>query len=89
MTRPPLPHLELHIDELVLHGEAGHGDGRALRAALERELGQLLAARGLALPAGDIRIDRLDAGRLEPGSGGQAVAQLVHGAIERATRGGG
>jgi hypothetical protein len=54
--------IDLHIDELVLHGFAARDRGR-IAAAVESELARLLSAEGmrglLAHPAG---LERLDAG---------------------------
>lgn len=40
------PNVELHIEELVLHGFA-QADRRAITAAIEAELGRLLSVQGL------------------------------------------
>jgi hypothetical protein len=76
--------LEIHIEELVLHGFSA-GDRFRVGDALERELARLLARRGL--PASAVRsasIERLDAGAfpVAPGAGartiGTQVAQKVY-----------
>jgi hypothetical protein len=87
MTRPS-PDIEVHIAELVLHGFAP-GDRRGVADALEAELGRLLAARGLALPAADIAVARIAADPIDPAAGGRAIAGAIHGALDRLTTGGG
>jgi hypothetical protein len=76
--------VELHIDELVLHGFAAK-DRHLIAAALERELSRLIAQGDLAhLPAASVQLDRLDAGsfHLDPAARpsyiGQTVAQRVY-----------
>lgn len=87
MKNPMAASIELHIDELVLHGFAP-GDRHRIAAALERELARLLAAR-----ADPERLaDRAGAARLEAGAfsmapdsrpeaTGAQVAQAVFGSI--------
>ena len=76
--------VELHIDELVLHGFAARDRDR-IAAALERELSRLIAQGDLShLPASSVQLDRVDAGsfHLEPAARpshiGQTVAQRVY-----------
>ena len=76
--------VELHIDELVLHGFAAR-DRHRIAASLERELTRLIAQGGDAhLPASSMQVDRIDAGRfnLDPAARpsyiGQTVAQRVY-----------
>jgi hypothetical protein len=87
------PRIELHIEELVLHGFA-RGDRYGIADAIERELSRLLAVQftGHAVPpalAHNIEHARLDAGtvHLAPNSGADAVgvqlAQAVHGGMSR------
>jgi hypothetical protein len=83
VTRTPRPNIEVHIDELVLHGFAP-ADRRGIGDALEAELGRLLAARGLAVPAADVGVARIDAGAVDRGGGGAAIAGAVYGALGQA-----
>lgn len=76
--------VELHIDELVLHGFAAR-DRHRIAAALERELTRLIAQGDVErLPASSMQVDRVDAGsfRLDPAARpshiGQTVAQRVY-----------
>jgi len=82
-------HIELHIEELVLHGFAP-GDRYRIGDAVERELAQLFTERGAPPSLGrDGEIERLDGGVFEmaPGSKAEAigaqVAQAVHRGIGR------
>ena len=79
--------VELHIEELVLHGFSP-GDRYRIGAAVERELSRLLAEQGTPptlARGGDI--GHLDGGSFEakPGAGveaiGARVAQAVYGAL--------
>jgi len=76
------PHLvELHIEELVLHGFAP-GDRYRIADAVERELARLFAEQGVppAL-AQEAEVAQLDAGafKIAPGARGEAVgAQVAH-----------
>jgi hypothetical protein len=79
--------VELHIDELILHGFPAR-DRHRIAAALEHELSRLIAQGDLThLPANSIQLDRLDAGsfRLDPAARpshiGQTVAQRVYGQL--------
>jgi hypothetical protein len=75
--------VELHIDELVLHGFAAR-DRHRIAEAVKRELGQLIAQGDLAHRASPIQLDRVDAGsfRLDPAARpshiGHSVAQSVY-----------
>jgi hypothetical protein len=79
--------IELHIEELVLHGFA-LGDRYRIGDAMERELARLFAERGAppSLVQGS-EIERLDGGTFEvkPGSGAEAigvrVARAVYGGL--------
>jgi hypothetical protein len=82
MTQPQA--IELHIEELVLHGFEP-GQRRAIARAVEEALSRLLAERGL--PPGwaeGAQIDRLDAGQFEvlpaapPAGIGAQVAQALY-----------
>ena len=76
--------IDLHIEELVLHGFST-GDRYRIADALQVELTRLISEQGLASPlmnGGEIQ--RIDAGAFEmqPGSRGNVVggqiAQTVH-----------
>jgi hypothetical protein len=76
-------HIEVVIEELVLHGFAP-GDRRRIGDAIERELARLLAVQGLPAFATGLALDRIDGGTFQatPGApagtlGGQ-VAQQVY-----------
>ena len=79
--------LELHVEELVLHGFAA-SDRYRIGEAVERELGRLFTERGTppSLRQGS-EIERLDGGAFEvkPGSGAEAigiqVAQAAYGGL--------
>ncbi len=81
--------IELHIEELVLHGFAG-SDHQNIGEAVERELSRLFAEKGVppSLVDGG-RIDNLDGGAFEvmPGSRtevvGAGVARAVYGGLKR------
>jgi hypothetical protein len=76
--------VELHIEQLVLHGVAAH-DRATLGAAVEAELTRLLSAPGALDALGPARIaGRLDGGTIPLG----AVAASLGPAIARAALGG-
>jgi hypothetical protein len=83
------PGIELHVQELVLHGFAP-GDRSRLGRAVQRELARLLAEQGVppSLARG-AEIERVDGGSLEVASGaaaeriGAQVAQAVYGGLAR------
>jgi hypothetical protein len=81
--------IELHIDELVLHGFSP-SDGYRIRDAVERELTRLFGEQGR--PTGiahDITTDRVDAGSFKAVSGARAqgigaqIAQAVYGGLKK------
>ena len=79
--------LEVHIEELVLHGFAP-GDRRSIGDAVERELTRLLVEQGVPLLfAQDSEVKGLDAGRFavaeeaRGGTIGAQIAQAVYGGI--------
>ncbi len=82
------PAIELHIDELVLHG-FNPADRRRIGEAVERELARLLGEEGIPGGSGDVQISRLDGGSitLAPGARPEAVgaeiARSVHGSLNR------
>jgi hypothetical protein len=80
--------LELHIEQLVLHGfgpELAHGLG----AVVAQELQRLLAQRHPTAFANDAELARIDAGAFELTSGagpqqlGAALAQAIYAGMER------
>ena len=86
--------LELHIDELVLHGFSPadrHRIADAVRAELERRLAGPGAAERLGSLAGpaDVPIERLDAGSLQIAAPAHpaAVGTQVGGALASALSG--
>jgi hypothetical protein len=81
--------IELHIEELVLHGFAP-GDRYRIGAAMERELARLFAEKNtLASLTQEQEVARLDGGtfEVEPGSVAEAIgtqlAQAVHGGLSK------
>lgn len=79
------PRIEVHVDELVLHGFAS-GDGVRVGLAVERELARLLA-RDRALPSVGRSTATIDAGVFEPRRGqvveaaGTRVARTIFGSL--------
>jgi hypothetical protein len=81
--------IELHIEELVLHGFAP-GDRYGIGEAVERELQRLFAEQG-ALPrlAQDGEVAHLDGGAFEVARGARAetigaqIAQTLHGGLSQ------
>ncbi len=78
------PNVELHIEELVLHGFAA-SDRRAIATAVEAELGRLLTVKGLPASFGAARmVGTVDAGSFEvtrdsaPLELGQDIARSVY-----------
>jgi hypothetical protein len=80
--------IEVHIDELVLHGFAPHGRAR-IGDAVEHAITTALAAHagGLAADGGDAHADLVDAGAVhvsaQPSAGavGTAVGNAVASAV--------
>jgi hypothetical protein len=86
--------LEVHIEELVLHG-FGAGDRFPISDAVEQELTRLLAEQdGWILPSGPLAIEQLNGGTFKVAPGGRPagvgrdVARAVHGAFGAAVRDG-
>jgi hypothetical protein len=83
----PQPSIELHIDELVLHGlPITSSQGRVVQAAIESELARLLAEQGLnhssvgAMPhlsAGSIQLTNDS----KPANLGHQIAQAIYGGL--------
>lgn len=80
--------IEIHIDELVLHGFAP-GDRQAIASALERELQRLFLDRGTPhLFTADQHIAQMRGGSFEVSPGarpetiGTQVAQAVYGSLK-------
>ena len=77
--------IELHIEELVLHGFAS-GDRYRIGEAVERELAHMIAERDLPSSLADGGdIDHLDGGAFEAaqGSGPEAIGLQVAQAVYR------
>ncbi len=73
------PRIELHIEELTLHGFAS-GDRHLIAEAVERELARLFAERGVPPSfSAELSLGRLDAGsfQVSPGAGAEAVGAQV------------
>jgi hypothetical protein len=70
--------IELHIEELILHGPA-IGDPGRIKAAVEAELARLFTERGAPFAAQDREVPHIDAGRFEtaPGSAPEAIGGQV------------
>lgn len=81
------PRLELHIDDLVLHGIAP-GQRHEIASAMEDELSRLLLEGGPGA-AGSRSVPRLDAGTvtMPPGAApslvGRDIARAVHRGLSR------
>ncbi len=80
--------LELHIEELVLHGFAP-GDRAAIGAAVQRELTRLFAEQGIHPSLQCSReVEKMDGGAFNLRTGaktesiGAQVAQSVYGGLE-------
>jgi hypothetical protein len=91
MTNQPqhsrTPNIELHIEELVLHG-VPQADRYRVAAALQSELTRLLWEQGIPGSFGrDMAIERVDGGRLDYRAGatpetlGQLAARAVYGGM--------
>jgi hypothetical protein len=80
--------LELHIDELVLHGFSPR-ERYAIGEAVQRELTQLFAEHGIHPSLRQGHIARLDGGSIQVKQGtkadaiGKQVAQTVYGGMKR------
>ena len=88
-TLTPHPSIELHIEELVLHGFAP-GDRHRIGEAVERELTRLLTEHGTPPGLAEAReIERLDGGTIQltaaskPEATGDQVARAVFGGLRR------
>ncbi len=82
------PVIELHIEELVLHGFRPH-DRHAIGDALELELTVLLSRPATLAALSDGReLDRLDAGtvQLQAGAGASTIGRQVASAIDGGLR---
>lgn len=87
------PAIELHIEELVLHGFAAN-DGHRIGAVIEHELRRLIVAgTDEGLPNKSVEVERLDAGAFgldpnpRPRTVGQRVAQHVYAQLSPAWKG--
>ena len=83
-TLNPQPSIELHIDELVLHGlPLTSSQGPAIKAAVETELARLLTEQGVKhssavttphLPASSIQLTQDN----QPAHFGHQIAQAIY-----------
>jgi hypothetical protein len=77
------PNIELHIEELVLHGFSPL-QRHTIADALGSELAARLADRGVAAKE-EISIDRLDAGTVAlprgPAATGRAIGEAIHSTV--------
>jgi hypothetical protein len=80
--------VELHIEELVLHGFEHH-QGQEIADALRIRLGELLGEQGVpASMLQDAAVDRVDAGTVDASEPSPpALGTAVAGAVDRAFRG--
>lgn len=83
------PSIEVHIEELVLHGFAP-GDRHGIGEVVEQELTRLLAERGVSPEfAKQNTVENLDGGSFQVSAGSKAetigcqVAQAIHGELTR------
>ena len=80
--------IELHIEELVLHGFSPR-ERYAIGEAVQRELTQLFAEQGIHPSLNEQRIARLDGGSISVKQGtkadaiGKQVAQTVYGGMKK------
>ena len=79
--------LNLHIEELVLHGFLP-GDGHRIAAALEQELARLFSEASLPVNLQkNISLDRIDGGSfplsndMRPARVGEQIAGAIHGGL--------
>ena len=76
--------IELHIERLVLDGSLSGHDGELVRAAVERELGRLLAAGALSpqnMPGGAVPTVQGPAIRIAKGTGPNRLGVKIAGAV--------
>ena len=77
--------MELHIEELVLHGFAP-GDRFRIGDAVQRELVRLLETQGLSGTITEsMGLDRIDAGsfQVQPGARAEAIGSQAAQALQR------
>lgn len=80
--------IELHIEELVLHGFPP-GDRNRIAGAVEHELAMLVTERGLMQDVTNGEIARLDGGSFQvaqdskPETTGAQIARAVYGGMKR------
>ena len=80
--------IELHIEELALHGFSP-GDGNRIARAVEHELARLITERGVPHDAAGGEIAKLDGGSFQRGQGsvpettGVQIARAVYGRMKR------
>lgn len=80
--------IELHIEELVLHGFS-HGDSNRIAGAVERELARLIKEKGLPEDVANGEIAKVDGGSFQmargskPETTGALIAKAVYGGMKR------
>ena len=82
--------IDLHIEELVLHGFDPR-DRHAIADAVQQELTRLVAERGLSAVNGPAEVARLDGGTIELNAtrgsvAGAPIAQAVHSTLSGGER---
>jgi plasmid stabilization system protein ParE len=84
-----IPDIDLHIEELVLHGYTP-SEARRAGAALQTKLGRLLSGRGLPKSlAASAEIPKIDTGQVRhpaavgPEATGVEIARAIHGGLNR------
>ncbi len=91
MKTPIQPAIELHIEELVLHGFPA-GERHRIAAAMEQELGRLVAAQGLTGVRQSIELERVQGGVMrvvagqKPQATGVQIARSVFRNLRQQTR---
>jgi hypothetical protein len=76
MKTPIQPVIQFHIEELVLHGFPA-GERHRIAAAMEQELGRLVAAQGLAGVRQSVELERVQGGVMQVVAGQQPQATGV------------
>lgn len=80
--------IELHIEELVLHGFS-HGDSNRIAGAVEHELARLITEKGVPEDVANGEIAKVDGGSfqlaqgLKPETAGARIAKAVYGGMKR------
>ena len=80
--------VELHIEELVLHGFEAR-DRRRIAGEVERELARLIGEGGLRGLGGSLAIERVNAGEFKvkagakPHAAGTQIARSIYGSLRQ------